>query len=234
MHNITLLGLLLLSLLTACAPPAQPTGDPVPDSSPIPELDKNESLDDVLIHRLSVNLGLDADEITLKEHREVEFTDLCFDIAPQDTECAQALIPGRIFIFEANGFEYEFRTTLAGDSIQPATLALFWTREGGIAGFCDGLVVYLSGEVKAANCRSQPKETSGTFARLLSVQQQRQFFSWYSDYGEAVLDVSDPAGVSDRMINTLEFFGAGAGKPDRAAQEAMFEWALELFQKLNS
>jgi hypothetical protein len=224
-----LLLLTLMILLAGCAPQGQPTEDPA-----APTGEDTDSLDEVLIHRLAVNLGLEQSEIVLIKREEVEFGDLCLDVARFDTVCAQAVTPGHIFIFEANGLEYEYRTTAAGDSIQPATLALTWTRDGGIAGFCDRLAVYLSGEVYASNCRSQPEQTSGYFTELLTAAQIKEFNAWYLEYSETTLDESDPAGVSDRMTNTLEFFGDGTRKPGRVDQQALFDWAKTLYQKLNS
>lgn len=229
MKKIAPFLLLFMMLLAACAPQAQPTEDPA-----VPTGEDTDSLDDVLIHRLAVNLGLDQSEIALISREDVEFGDLCLDVARFDTACAQAVTPGQIFIFEANGLAYEYRTTAAGDTIQPATLALTWTREGGIAGFCDRLAVYLSGEVYASNCRSQPDETGGNLAALLPAAQIKEFNAWYLEFGKTVLDVSDPTGVSDRMENTLVFYGSGNGKPGKADEQALFDWANELFQKLYS
>lgn len=225
--------MLLIIFLAACAAQAQPTEDPVSDSPSTPTED-SDPLEEVLVSRLSANLGIDESEITVKSVRDVEFNDLCLDIPSPEIACAQVVTPGRIFILEANGIEYEYRTNEGGDSIRPATLALTWTRDGGFAGFCDRLTVFLSGEVYSSNCRSEPNETSGYFAQLLSAAQQEQFTTWHLKYGEVDIDVSDPKGVADRMINTLVFHGDGTGKPGKADQQAMFDWALKLFQKLNA
>lgn len=228
MKKIFSLMILLTILLASCAPQAQPTEDPAAPT------EGTDSLDDLLVDRLAVNLGIDPGEITVKNESETEFSDLCLEISLADTACAQVVTPGRIFILEADGIEYEYHTTADGDLIRPATLALTWTREGGIAGFCDRLTVYLSGEVYGSNCRSAPNETSGSFAGLLSTAQQEQFNSWFLKYGETSLDVSDPAGVADRMVHTLVFYGAGTRKPGKADQQALFDWAYTVFQKLNA
>lgn len=220
--------ILLPVLLASCAPQAQPTEDLAAPT------DETNSLDIVLVDRLSVNLDLDPDEITVKSERETQFSDLCLEISLPDTSCAQVVTPGRIFILEADGIEYEYHTNAAGDLIRPATLALTWTREGGFAGFCDRLTVYLSGEVFGSNCRSEPNETSSSFAELLSKAQQDQFNTWFLKYSEIRLDVSDPAGVADRMVNTLVFYGSGTGRPGKADQQVFFDWANAVFQKLYS
>jgi hypothetical protein len=234
MKKIALLLLALMVLLPACAPPSQPTEVPGTEAPLTQPAEEPGTLGDVLIRRLSENLGLDEGAIVVKTEKEAEFTNACLDLVLPGIACAEVITPGKIFMLEANGIEYEYHTTAAGDSIQPATLALTWTREGGIAGFCDRLTVYLSGEVYASNCRSQPSETSGTFAGLLTGTEQKQFNAWYLKFGETTLDVSDPAGVSDRMVNTLEFFGAGTGRTGDSDQQALFDWALALYRKLNA
>jgi len=229
MKKFLLLFIVITLVPAACAPSAQPTVD-----SAAPTDEAVDLLADELIQLLSVNLGLDESAIVLISREDAEFGDACLEVARFDTACTQVVTPGYIFNFEANGIEYEYRTDAVGDSIQPATVAMTWIREGGIAGFCDHLTVYLSGEVYASSCRTQPNETSGYFSELLSAAQITEFNAWYQKFGVSRLDESDPAGVADRMVNTLEFFGGGTGKPGKVDQQALFAWAMALFQKLHS
>ena len=121
-----------------------------------------------------------------------------------------------------------------GSRIQPATFALTWKREGGIAGFCDSLTVFLSGEIYGEQCKSQPNGTMGTFASLLSASEREQFDTWISQYGRTTLDASDPEGVADGMTLIVEFYGTGQGKPGKSVQSEIFTWAQDLYQKLYS
>jgi hypothetical protein len=150
----------------------------------------------------------------------------------QDVMCAQVLTFGRIIMLEAGGVKYEYHTNEDGSRIQPATLALTWKREGGIAGFCDSMTVFLSGEVYGNQCKSQPNGTMGIFANLLSATEQKQFTGWVSEFGQVDLDASDPEGVSDRMVVTLVLFGNGRKQPTEVEKEALFDWAQGLFRKL--
>jgi len=109
-----------------------------------------------------------------------------------------------------------------------------WRREGGIAGFCDSMTVFLSGEVYGHQCRSDSGETVNNFAALLSASEQKQFSGWMTKFGQVNLDASDPKGVSDRMTNMLVLYGIGNGKPDKTEEQALFLWAQDLFQKLYS
>jgi len=223
----------VLLILAACAP--QPLTEEPANAIPTVENSQDiDSIEDAVIQRLAENLGLEKNDISVKSTEKVEFGDACMDIAFPDVLCAQVVTPGRVIVLEAHGIEYEYHTSVDGDLIQPVTFALIWTREGGIAGFCDRLTMFLSGEICGMNCRSQPKEMASNFATLFSAQDQKQFNVWFLKYGEINLDVSDPEGVSDRMMNTLVFYGNGRGTANRADEQALFEWAQSLYQKLYS
>lgn len=226
---------LLLAILSACAP-ATPTEIPATMTPELTEADQNSQVvETAVVQVLAGNLGLDENEISVKSNDEVEFSNACMDIvAFSDVTCAQVVTPGRIVILEANGLEYEYHTSSNGDVIQPATLALTWTREGGIAGFCDRMAVFLSGEVYATNCRAKGIETAGTFAELISAKEQKQFTTWFLKFDQVNLDASDPAGVADRMSVTLEFYGSGSEEPSKTEEQALFAWAQGLYQKLSS
>jgi hypothetical protein len=148
--------------------------------------------------------------------------------------CAQVVTPGRIIVLEANGVEYEYHTSQNGSQVQPATLAMVWKREGGIAGFCDTMVAFRSGEVLTSKCDSQDAGKTGTFAGLLTSREIQQFTDWTIELGEAKLDASDPKGVADRMVVTLEFYGSGTEEPTESQQQAMFEFAQNLYQEVSS
>jgi len=192
------------------------------------------SVEETVIKQLAANLGLDENDISVVSNEIVEFSDSCLGIAMQDAKCAQVTTPGRIIVLEANGVQYEYHTSEKGDRVQPATLALTWKREGGIAGFCDRLTVFLSGEIYGSQCKSQPEGTTSTFVNLLSVSEQKQFNTWMTKFGEVHVDASDPKGVSDRMEVTLDLYGQGSSKPNTTEQQAVIAWAQSVFQKLYS
>ena len=95
--------------------------------------------------QLAANLGLDAGAISILSNSEVEFGDACLGVSMLGMTCAQVVTPGRIVVLEADGIQFEYHVNSDGTLIQPATLALNWTRNGGIAGFCNVLTVFLSG-----------------------------------------------------------------------------------------
>jgi hypothetical protein len=170
--------------------------------------------------------------VSVVKNEVVEFSDGCLGVPLQDVMCAQVITPGRIVVLEADGTQYEYHTNEDGSRIQPATLALTWSREGGIVGFCDRLTVFLSGEIFGSQCKSQPEGTMGTFADLLTANERLQFNDWIDKYGQTTLDASDPKGTADGMLLVIELFGNGKGKPGKPVQQEIFTWAQEVFQEL--
>lgn len=190
-------------------------------------------IEEAIVAQLASNLGLDADTIVVVSSKDVEFPDSCLGVSMQNVLCAEVITPGKIIVLQANGLEFEYHISEEGNQIQPATLALTWTRDGGIAGFCDQLTVFLSGEAYGSNCRSkQPEATMKTIGELLTAREQKQFFAWVIEYGQVSLDMSDPVMAADRMVVTLEFFGAGGDQPTSVDEQVMLEFAQSLYANL--
>jgi hypothetical protein len=72
----------------------------------------------------------------------------------------------------------------------------------------------------------------GTFADLLSSKEQAQFNGWIARFAETDLDASDPKGVADRMVVTLQLFGTGTKSPTKSEQQALYKFAQDLYQEL--
>jgi hypothetical protein len=190
------------------------------------------AVESIVIKQLASNLGLQEGDISIVSDAEVDFPDSCLGVAMSNVMCAQMVTPGQIIVLEADGIQYEYHVTNDGSQIQPATLALTWTREGGIAGFCDSMTVFLSGEIYGNQCKAQPNETMGTFVNLLSKVERQQFDTWFQELGQVNLDASDPEGVSDRMVITLSFYGNGKGTLAKSDQQELLNWVQNIYQKL--
>jgi hypothetical protein len=191
------------------------------------------AVEKIVIKQLAENLGLKESDISVVSNTTIEFRDACMGVALEGVTCAQVITPGHIVVLEANGVQYEFHTDANGSRVQPASLAMVWKREGGIAGFCDTMTVFRSGEVYTSQCKPQPEGRMGTFANLLSSSEQDQFIDWMAQFGEAHLDASDPAGVADQMKVTLDLFGTGSKQITKSDQQALFEFAQNLYQKVS-
>jgi hypothetical protein len=94
------------------------------------------------------------------------------------------------------------------------------------------MVVFRSGEVLTSQCDLRGEGKMGTFAGLLTSREIQQFSNWTAELGEAELDASDPKGVADRMVVTLEFYGSGTEEPIGSEQQALFKFAQDLYQEL--
>lgn len=243
MRRVLFVITLFILIVTACAPVAateppsviiqRPTAKPTrSEPTPKPVRTPAGPAEKAVVKQLAANLGLKESDVSVLSSEEVEFSDSCLGMVLEDLPCAQVITPGNKIVLEANGVQYEYRTSRDGGRVQPATLALVWKRSGGIAGFCDTLTVFLSGEVFASQCKPQADGKFGTFANLLSSQEQKQFNGWIAKFAESDLDASDPRGVSDRMEVTLELFGNGNKPPTESEQQALFKFSQDLYQEV--
>jgi len=222
-------------MITACAPVAltevpsfiviRTTPTPTPEPQPTPG-----PAEHAVIDQLSANLRLPESDISVVKSEEVEFSDACLDVALEGVMCLQVVTPGRVIVLKAKGVQYSYHTSEDGSRVQPVTLALIWKREGGIAGFCDTLTVFRSGEVYTSSCKQSGR--MGTFADLLSAQEQAQFSAWIAKLAQTDLDASDPKGVADRMMVALRLFGTGRKPPTKSEQQELFKFAQSLYHEL--
>ena len=249
MRRALIVSMLLVWLITACAP-AEVAPTEVAPTEEVPEVTEVPTepsvpaastpgaapagpAEETVIKQLAANLGLKETDITVVSNEIVEFPDACLGITMEGVMCAQVVTPGRSIVLEANGIQYEYHTSETGDRVQPANLALVWKREGGIAGFCDTLAVFRSGEVFTTNCNAQAEGKMGTLAKLLTSREKQQFSDWITKLGEVKLDASDPKGVADQMIVNLEFSGTGSESPTESEQQVLFNFAQDLHRELS-
>jgi len=242
MRRILIVSVLLVLLTTACVPEAalteeatessdQPTSTPAP-TEPDSEEIQIGPVEEAVIQQLAANLGLEEGDINVIASEETEFGDACLGVVMEGVMCAQVVTPGRVIVLEVDGIQYEYHASEDGSHVQPVSLALVWKREGGIAGFCNVLTAFRSGEVFATDCKAQAEGRMSTLADLLTPRERQQFGTWTTKFGEVNLDASDPKGVSDRMSVTLDFFGTGTKSPTESEEQVLFDFAQDLYQEL--
>ncbi len=105
-------------------------------------------------------------------------------------------------------------------------LVLKWHREGGIAGFCDDLTIYVTGDVYASNCQGEEPVVLGR--RRLSGELLAEFYSWVDSYGDFNYDFTDP-GTADAMTMTLVFDGNGNREPTEEEIQQMLDIASRIY-----
>jgi hypothetical protein len=233
MKRVLLSISILIVLLAACAPQAQPTDLPPVIEEQATEIAENLTPAQLAaVNALAQNLGLAAEQIRLVSAEAVDWPDSCLGINTEGIACAQVITPGFRIILDAAGKQVEYHTNEDGTVILPATEALTWSRSGGIAGFCDSLTIYLSGEVRGTNCNtSQP--VVKRLSELLSAEEIATLNEWISRYGLVEIDASDPEGVSDRMTINLKLTGTGTEQlTDPAIQQVLLQFVQSLNDRL--
>jgi len=226
---------LLILIITACAPASAPTEEssnmdeqPAATQSSI----ALTSAQRAAITAIFGNLDLPADKITLVSTEAVDWPDNCLGVREEGLDCAQATTPGFRITLQANGREVEYRTNEDGTYIRPATVLLTWKREGGIAGFCDFMTIYLSGEVHGSSCKDS-QYIEQRLVDVLSKEEIANLDEWIQSYGSVSIDASDPKGVSDRMVVTLTFTGLGSQNTVSSSfQQELRNFAQDLYQRL--
>jgi hypothetical protein len=203
----------LALLIAACAPEAQATEGPILTEEPIatPPDEELTPAQRAAVEAFSENAGIPAEDIRVVATEAIEWPDSCVGIEGRPMECAQVVTPGFQITLEAHDKEVVYRTDEEGSLVGPATVALSWKREGGIAGFCDQMTVYLSGEVQVTSCK-QERYTEGSLSALLSDAELAQLDEWLSTYGDIAIDNSDPRGAADAMTVMLTFTGTGSAQ----------------------
>ncbi|RPI82953.1 MAG: hypothetical protein EHM41_17125 [Chloroflexi bacterium] len=115
--------------------------------------------------------------------------------------------------------------TEAGFSDPELGLALAWHREGGIAGFCDDVSIYLSGEVIVKNCKSGEENEIARFR--LTFRQLESLYNWVDNLRTFELEETE-AGEADMLFIRLLFTGIGEKGSGPADQQLMKELSSEL------
>jgi len=115
----------------------------------------------------------------------------------------------------------QFEIAQAGRTGAAWGLAFGYQREGGIAGFCDDVVVYLDGQAVVSNCKGLNATLS------LTASEMQQVYGWYDDLKQIDYEYADAA-VADAMKVTLNMPGQGQKIADEASLHAILEFASGL------
>jgi hypothetical protein len=224
---------LMILMMSACSPQAQATGLPPDVEGQATHISTDLTpAQRVAISTLSKNLGITPDKIKLVSTEAVDWPDSCLGVSTEGIACSQVVTSGFRVILEANGKQVEYHTNQDASVIVPATVALTWKRSGGIAGFCDSITIYLSGEVQATSCKSGDI-VEKPLSDLVSPEEIATLKEWISKYGVINIDASDPAGVADRMTVNLKLVGTGTEKSiSPQARQLLLQFVQDLNQKL--
>ena len=120
-----------------------------------------------------------------------------------------------------------FETSQSGQADVTRSRAFTWHREGGVAGFCDDVTVYLTGLVTTSDCKGFNAQT------YLTASQLDQLYGWVYRLGDFDYDDSN-APLADGMQLTLSLAGTGQAEPDEQTIRDMIDFAATLDAQLGN
>jgi hypothetical protein len=129
---------------------------------------------------------------------------------------------------QAEGATYVVHTNADGSAVVLAAPSLTWHREGGIAGFCDDLLVTSAGAAQAGSCGTGQNYPEGQ----LTEAEAAQLNDWGRQFGAVVVEQSDAPLAADGMTVILTMTGTGTAQPSEADQQAMIAWAQAVYERL--
>ena len=239
---IPILKLLIISslLFTACGGPRDyPTTNMTPpfqtESPPTltPESGENSSgADEVILkarQALAAHLGIEVSAVAVSKVEAIQWPDSCLGIQIPGQMCAMHVVDGYRVILEVNNQRYEYHTNGDGSSLEPI-LALTWHREGGIAGFCDDLIINVVGEATTGSCLGTSSVDNNYV--LLKAQQREELNKWLSTLQPFTIDRTDPA-VADAMTIAMVFSGWGTGEVSKTQKQVIEQFAADLYTEVS-
>jgi len=108
--------------------------------------------------------------------------------------------------------------------------AFVWRREGGIAGFCDEIVVSRVGFATAWNCRETPARAVATLS--LSAAELKQFYQWLDGLGPCEWTHDGDGATADALSISLKLEGQGAKALSDLERESMLTFAHQLVRRI--
>ncbi len=225
----------IVFLFSSCAP-SSPTPTPVgpvsegaePTATPAPTAVQSAQ------QALAQLLGVNVQDVQIVSTEQVDWPDACLGLSFPGQMCAQMVTPGYKVTLDVAGQHYEYHTDMDGEHLELAVapeptekdLVLSWHREGGVAGFCDDLKVYRTGDVSADSCKSG--ESQNIASARLSFEQLQTLQGYTDRLSSFQLEQTDDA-VADAMTVRVTFTGTGSEEATDADKDAIRDWAAELF-----
>jgi hypothetical protein len=123
-------------------------------------------------------------------------------------------------------------TPVATVTADPESVVLGWTRSGGIAGFCDGLLLTAGHMVTLGTC--EDPGAGAADADFAPDEAIREFAEWREQYQSFEVEWADGPEIADGMTVRLSFVGRGSAVADEEVRLAIAEFASRLFFEVSS
>jgi hypothetical protein len=223
--------LITVTLLLASCSAGNPTPSPV--TAPMPEAPEPGSAGAEAAQQaakaLAAQDNLDILDVAVRSVEAVQWPDSCLGIHVPGQMCAMHVVDGYKVMLEAQDHLYEYRTNGDGSMAVPA-LALSWHREGGLAGFCEDLVIDQMGDVQTMSCKSGAPQNTGQMR--LNDGQLQQLESWLSRLGPFQIDQADNA-TADALTVKLSFGGLGTQPATETDQQEIVAFAATVYPQVS-
>jgi hypothetical protein len=227
---LSVLALLVAGvLLAACGGTALPSTQPPAATATVGPEDAGTGAAQKAADALAAQLNLDPLDIAVISAEAAQWPDGCLGIRLPGQACAMHVVDGYKVVLEAQDHTYEYRTNADGSMALPAQ-ALTWHREGGVAGFCDDLVIDQTGVAVAWSCAGGLPEEAGR--ATLNDEQTQQLQTWLASLSPFDVNQTDNA-TADAMTIRLSFDGRGGATASDADKQAIEGFAAELYAQIS-
>ncbi len=231
------LGFLLTAFLLVIVACSQPM-EALPSDQ---QLDDGNSIDSnnlTILARTTFSeklqsLYIDPDQVKILDSSKVEWSDSCLGIDQPGVDCLPQSTPGYQVILEANGLQFEVHADSVGRHVQPATLGLLWTREGGEDELCDRLIIYLPDAAHACWCKSgEMNAASVTLQEILSPEEYEQLMDALRSFNKNTINQPTADDIHPVMVS-LTFYGQGNTFPTAKDQISLLSLAEDIFARIS-
>lgn len=124
----------------------------------------------------------------------------------------------------AEWMKIQFLVAQSGRAEADWGLALTYSRQGGLAGFCDEMKIYLDGSAILSSCKNVDIDYR------LDAEQLTQLYAWYDDLQAIEYAYKDP-GLADAMSTKLTIPAQGEKTVDQATMDEILVFCAGLIQQ---
>lgn len=110
-------------------------------------------------------------------------------------------------------------------------VVIAWHQEGGSAGVCEDLSVYINGEVQASSC--QGSQTKDLGHKFLNSNQLDEFYGWV-DTLNSFETSQDNLSQTTPLVSMVVFYGTGANQANQSIKQRIDAFSANLFAEFNT
>jgi len=190
---------------------------------------------------LSGQIKVPVEQIRLVDWQPVTWRDSCLGVQVPKQGCADMITPGFILTFQVEQKNYTVHSDAVGKNFRlapdsgaqdsPGPLpAVSWTRSGGIAGICQNLTAYSTGNYWLRDCNKFQILAQG----ILPEGHQTYLSGLWEKYASFEWNTVNPPGSADMFNDQVRFYAGGAETMTADKQQNMDQYLAQLVNELSS